>query len=157
DSKDFLNGVFEFQKGDRSTRVEVHHPDATRSFGRPVGQRKTAENCGFADRERFHGFFQHLTEGYALNSITAVVGVVLFATCLLAADDEPRHNTLSDSSLSSERPKGAYRRECRDRGGGRTTIDSIRYRDRRAARGGYRRRMAAGPPSTRQHSCLRPA
>jgi hypothetical protein len=31
-----------------------------------------------------------------MRSIAAVVGVVVVATCLLAADDKPRHNTLTD-------------------------------------------------------------
>src|SRR5262245_43400707 len=38
----------------------------------------------------------HLTEGYAMRSIAAAVGVALVATCLRAADDRPQHNTLTD-------------------------------------------------------------
>ena len=47
--KDLLEGVLEFQKGNRPSRCEVHCPDAAAPFGQPLGQRDAAEYRRFAD------------------------------------------------------------------------------------------------------------
>ena len=42
-----------------------------------------------------------MTEGYAMRSIAAVVGVALVSTGLLAPDDRPKHNTLADKEKAA--------------------------------------------------------